>query len=258
MLDDQGVLVTRPIGQQEPLASELVAAGATVLSLPVIEIVPRAGSVIATEAGRLDKPDLSIFVSANAVEFGMDFADGQIAAIGPATAAAIEAGGGQVDVRAETGYSSEDLLALPALHSVAGKTVRIVRGTRGRELLAETLKSRGAVVQYLSVYDRRLPDYSAAELSRFEAQWQAGEIDVIVVMSVESFTNLIQLMPPACLPDLNEARLVTPAARVLKEIEERYPGADVTLASGPDPASIVRAVVESLEPPRDFKPDPSR
>ena len=256
MLDGQGVLVTRPIGQQEPLVSELVAAGATVVSLPVIEIVPRAESVIATEAARLDAPDLSIFVSANAVEFGIAHAGDRIAAIGPATAAAIEASGKQVDVRAETGYSSEDLLALPALHNVSGKVVRIVRGSRGRELLAETLASRGAVVQYLGVYDRRLPDYSAAELERFEIQWKAGEIDVIVVMSVESVTNLIQLMPPACLADLNEARLVTPARRVLKDIEERYPGADVTLAAGPDPASIVEAVIESLEPPRDLKLDP--
>lgn len=256
MLDGQGVLVTRPIGQQEPLVSELVAAGATVVSLPVIEIVPRAESVIATEAARLDTPDLSIFVSANAVEFGIAHAGGRIAAIGPATAAAIEANGRQVDLRAETGYSSEDLLSLPALRQVSGKVVRIVRGSRGRELLAETLANRGAVVQYLGVYDRRLPDYSASELDRFETQWKAGEIQVIVVMSVESLTNLIQLMPPACLADLNETRLVTPAGRVLKEIEERYPGADVTLAAGPDPASIVEAVSESLEPPRDLKPNP--
>lgn len=258
MLDGQGVLVTRPRGQQEPLVSELVAAGATVVSLPVIEIVPRAESVIATEAARLDSPDLSIFVSANAVEFGAAHAGGRIAAIGPATAAAIEASGLKVDVRAETGYSSEDLLSVPTLHRVSGKTVRIIRGSRGRELLANTLTSRGAVVQYLGVYDRRLPDYSAAELDRFEKQWKAGDVAVIVVMSVESLTNLIQLMPPACLADLNEMRLVTPAERVLKEIEERYPGADVTLAAGPDPASIVEAVVESLEPPRDLKLDPRR
>ena len=258
MLDGQGVLVTRPIGQQEPLVSALVAAGATVLRLPVIDIVPRAESVIAAEAARLDTPDLSIFVSVNAVEFGIAQAAGRIAAIGPATAAAIEASGRQVDVRAEMGYSSEDLLSVPALQRLSGKIVRIVRGSRGRELLAATLANRGAVVQYLGVYERRLPDYSAAELDRFEMQWRAGEIDVIVVMSGESLSNLIQLLPSGCLHDFNAMRLVTPARRLLQEIEARYPGADVTLATGPSAAAITAAVVESLQPPRDLKRDAQR
>lgn len=251
-LNGQGVLVTRPAGQQEALVAALTDAGATVLSFPVIEIVPRARSVIETEAGNLDPPDVSIFVSANAVEYGIDFAGGRVAAIGPATAAAIEAAGASVDLVAEGGFSSEDLLGTAALHDVAGKTVRIIRGSRGRELLAETLSSRGAVVQYLGVYDRRLPAYSADEIDRLEAHWRSGDIDVIVVMSVESFDNLTQLLPKHLVPALNEARLVTPAKRVLKEIEARFPGADVSLAEAPDAGAIVEAVIESLEPPRDF------
>jgi len=79
-LNGQGVLVTRPAGQQEALVAALTDAGATVLSFPVIEIVPRARAVIETEAGTLDAPDLSIFVSANAVEYGSEFAAGRIAA----------------------------------------------------------------------------------------------------------------------------------------------------------------------------------
>ncbi|MEE4162559.1 MAG: uroporphyrinogen-III synthase [Woeseiaceae bacterium] len=251
-LNGQGVLVTRPAGQQAALVAALTDAGATVLSFPVIEIVPRARAVIETEAGTLDPPDISIFVSANAVEFGIEFAAGRIAAIGPATAAAIEAAGKTVDLVPEDGFSSEDLLGTEALHRVAGKTVRIIRGSRGRELLAETLSSRGAAVQYLGVYDRRLPAYSAAEIDRLETHWRAGEIDVIVVMSVESFDNLTQLLPESILPELNEARLVTPAKRVLKEIEARFPGADISLAEAPDAGSIVEAVIESLEPPRDL------
>ncbi len=245
-------MVTRPVAQQEPLVTSLVEAGAEVLSFPVIEIVPRARTVTDTEATRLDAPDISIFVSANAVEHGISYAGGKIAAIGPATAAAIEAKGQTVDVRAESGFSSEDLLATTDLKHVKGKIVRIIRGSRGRELLAETLTSRGAIVQYLGVYDRRLPAYAPAEIERLETEWQAGKVEVIVVMSVESFHNLMQLLPESCLPGLNESRLVTPTERVLKEIEDRFPGADVTLASGPDAASIVEGVIESLEPPREF------
>ena len=251
-LHGQGVLVTRPVGQQEPLVSELVAAGATVVSFPVIDIVPRADAVIETEAGNLDPPDVTIFVSANAVQHGIEQAAGKIAAIGPATARAIEAAGRSVDLKAEEGFSSEDLLGIRELRQVAGKTIRIIRGSRGRELLATTLTSRGANVQYLGVYDRRLPAYAPEEIERLWQQWQDGDIDVVVLMSVESLTNLTQLLPEEALPALNESRLVTPTARVLKEVEDQYPGADVTLAQAPDAGAIVEAVIESLEPPRDF------
>ena len=251
-LNGQGVLVTRPRGQQEPLASALAEAGARILSFPVIEIVPRARGVIEAEAASLDAADISVFVSTNAVEHGIDFATGRIAAIGPATARAIDAAGRTVDLRAERGFSSEDLLGIDELRQVSGKTVRIIRGSRGRELLAQTLANRGADVHYLSVYDRRLPAYSRAEIDRLEGHWRSGDIDVIVVMSVESFDNLVKLLPDSILPELNEARLVTPAKRVLKEIEERFPGADVVLADAPDADAVVEAVIDSLEPPRDF------
>ncbi|MEM8814718.1 MAG: uroporphyrinogen-III synthase [Pseudomonadota bacterium] len=254
MLNGEGVLLTRPVGQQEALASRLRAAGATVVSFPVIEIVPRAEAVAAAEARELDDAAVSIYVSSNAVAHGIAYGSGKLAAIGPATAAAIEAAGRQVQLRADTGFSSEDLLALPELKDVKGQTVRIVRGSRGRELLAQTLKSRGARVQYLGVYDRRLPDYSSAAIEQLESRWRGGEIDVILAMSVESFDNLLELLPESLLPELNEARLVTPTARVLKEIEQRYPGADVTLADGPDADALLAAVIESLEPPRNFSP----
>jgi hypothetical protein len=39
---------------------------------------------------------------------------------------------------------------------------------------------------------------------------------------------------------------------VLKEIEARFPGADISLAEAPDAGAIVEAVIESLEPPRDL------
>lgn len=251
-LNGQGVLVTRPVLQQEPLVSALVEAGATVVSFPVIDIVPRAETVVETEASSLDPPDVTIFVSANAVQHGIAQAGGKIAAIGPATARAIEAQGRTVDLKAESGFSSEDLLGIPELRQVAGRTIRIIRGSRGRELLATTLASRGANVQYLGVYDRRLPAYAPEEIQRLWQQWQDGSIDVIVLMSVESFTNLVALLPDEARVALNEARLVTPTARVLKEVEDQYPGADVTLAQAPDAGAIVEAVIESLEPPREF------
>jgi uroporphyrinogen-III synthase len=182
-------------------------------------------------------------VSRNAVEHGLAWTgSGAIAAVGPATAAAIEAAARVVDIRPASGFDSESLLAEPALTDVSGKTIRIIRGNGGRELLATTLRERGAHVDYLEVYTRRAPGYSQTAIEDIEGKLNAGEIDVAVVMSVESFRNLLALLPESSHAALAKTRLVTPAARVIKEVTDRLPGCPVTLADGPGADEIVRAI----------------
>ena len=194
---------------------------------------------------QLSDPDIVIFVSPNAVSFGLDhIGNAAIAAIGPATAAAIEAAGRAVDIVSASGYNSEHLLAEPPLKNVSGKTVRIIRGQRGRELLADTLRSRGATVDFLAVYERSVPEYSDAEIARLETALAAENVDFTTVMSAESLRNLVALLPESCIDHLIETRLVTPAARVIKEALELLPGIPTTLAQGPQVDDMVRAMLE--------------
>ena len=132
-----------------------------------------------------------------------------------------------------------------ALGDVRGKRVRIVRGNGGRETLADTLRERGAIVDYLEVYARRLPAYSAGELDTLEKRWQSGGIDAVVVMSVQSLRNLERLQPLACRESLAGTVLVTPAARVLKEVHDACPGCPTVLAGGPGASDIVDAIVSA-------------
>jgi uroporphyrinogen-III synthase len=238
-----GVLVTRPAGQSGELMSAIESAGGRSILFPVIEIVPRSPQDIESDlAGRPD-PDIVIFVSRNAVEHGLAWSgDGAIAAVGPATASAIEAAARVVDIRPASGFDSESLLAEQTLRDVHGKTIRIIRGNGGRELLATTLRERGAIVQYLEVYARRTPDYAEAEIADLVRQLETGDIGVVTVMSVESLCNLLALLPESCHPALAKTRLVTPAARVIKEITDRLPGCSATLADGPGANEIVRAI----------------
>lgn len=240
-----GVLVTRPRLQASELIAAIESEGGEAIPFPVLEIRPRHPETVEADAHRLEKPDIAIFVSANAVRYGLPYAaDAAICAIGPATAAAIEESGLNVAIRSTEGFDSEHLLAEPALREVAGQTVRIIRGTAGRELLAESLRERGADVQYLSVYERRLPEYADHELQELASRWAAGDVDCVTVMSVASLTNLLKLLPTRCLDQLAETPLVTPAARVIKEAHNRLPGSRHKLADGPQAGEMIKAIIE--------------
>ena len=249
MADDDlagiGVLVTRPKHQAQELVAAVEAQGGLAVQFPCIEIVPRETADILADLSQLEDPDIAIFVSPNAVKHGLPHAgNARIAVVGPETSQTIEAAGHSVDIRPARGFDSEHLLAEPALQAVQGSNVRIIRGNDGRELIADTLRDRGAKVEYLSVYARRAPEYSAPELAAIEAQWRSSEIDVVTVMSVQSLTNLTLLLPEWCRKQLGQTRLVTPAARVIKEALDRFPGIPATLASGPQANDMVRAIAE--------------
>lgn len=237
------VLVTRPEHQAAELIDAVAASGGHVLAFPVIDIAPRSRDEIAADLATLHDPDITIFISRNAVEHGFDNAGGQVAAIGPTTAAEIAARGGNVDIVPDGGFDSEALLARPELVDVEGKVVRIVRGNAGRELLARTLTERGAVVEYLSTYERRLPDYDQDTLDEVARRWAAARMTVVVVMSVQSLHNLVALLPDAGERLLPESRLVTPAERVLKETRTLCPGCTALLATGPRADELLDAVV---------------
>ena len=243
-LQGVGILVTRPRTQAAELVTAIESRGGTAYCFPVIEIVPFDELDIRNSVSHLGKPDVCIFVSRNAVEHGIRYADGgAIAVIGPATARAVAAAGRVVDIQPAAGYDSEHLLAEARLQDVAGKRIRIIRGRDGRELLAEELERRGANVEYLSVYERRLPTIGTDTRADLERRWRMGLINVVTVMSVESFANLLRLLPEWCVTRLESTPLVTPAGRVIKEVLNHFPASRPILAPGPGAADMVEAII---------------
>ena len=243
-LQHVGVLVTRPRTQAGELVNAIESLGGNAYCFPVIEITPHDELDIRNSVEHLSQPDIVVFVSHNAVEHGIKFTNGAlIAVIGPATAKAVRAAGRVVDIQPASGFDSEHLLAEAAFQDVAGKHVRIIRGRDGRELLAEELKKHGAIVEYLSVYERRLPKVSADMLADIEGKWRQGLINVVTVMSVQSLTNLIELLPEWCSAQLESTPLVTPAGRVIKEALDRYPASRPILAPGTGADDMVQAII---------------
>lgn len=102
----------------------------------------------------------------------------QFYAVGESSANILRIAGLTAIVPAEA--RSEGLLALPQLHNVAGKSVTIIKGFGGRELLAETLSSRGANVDEWPLYKR--VSLSSPFCTR---QWHTEQIQCIIATSGE-------------------------------------------------------------------------
>jgi uroporphyrinogen-III synthase len=194
-----GVLVTRPARQAAPFAQKLTLLGAAPVVFPAIAILPPSEPAPLTAAlAALDRYDAVVFVSANAVEFGAPPAGRWpprlcAYAPGPATAEALAAVG-VADIRIPaTTPDSEGLLALPSLQSVAGQRVLVLRGDGGRDLLADTLRARGATVDQLACYRRVRPANADGLVEAF----RGGRIAVATVTSSEGIDNLWALLDAA-------------------------------------------------------------
>ena len=241
------ILVTRPASQAATLCEAIREAGGDPVAFPVLRIVPRSAADVAADLAALPKPDVAVFVSRNAVEHGLPHVHGagaSLAAVGPATADAIRDAGAHVDIVPADGADSEHLWAEPALADVSGRNVLIIRGESGRELLADSLRKRGATVHYLPVYRREPAALPVAELDAVASALGRGEIDFIVVLSIETMQNLLALLPASGDDLLRQSTLVAPGERVIQGACELVPGMAVCRASGPGASDIVNAMID--------------
>lgn len=220
-LNQRTILITRPAAQAGRLIHLIEAAGGRVLSLPVIEIETLAGADREREArSLLADAEVLVFVSVNAVHGLLGllagasglFADRSIYAVGGATGRFLHDYGVQHVLQA-MGTGSEALLDLPGLQAeeIAGRSVVIVRGEGGRELLRERLAARGARVSYLEVYRRRRPEVDDDLMKNI---WCRNSPDAIVISSAEGLQNLIDMTQPEDRAALFNTPLVAISERV--------------------------------------------
>lgn len=243
-----GILVTRPREQIGELTSALIDAGGKVYEMPAIEIIPNDADAVLSEASAQPSPGIVIFVSQNAVLFGsaavrrVASATTRIAAIGSATRSALNDAGFEIHICPTDTFDSEHLLEHAELRDVVGKQIMIVRGGSGRELLAETLTERGATVRYLATYQRKTAAVDPETLRKVVAIWREGFINTVIVMSVDSLTSLLEILPPDSHDLLRNSLLVTPSKRVIQTAAEALPGVNTVLADGPLAENLINAI----------------
>lgn len=199
----QRIMITRPAHQAGKLADDIEAAGGTTFLFPTLEILPAKFSAKDKEIiEQIQKFDIIIFISPNAVEHGLNQLQSlstlnnniQLATIGQGSAKALKSKlGKQPDICPQENFNSEGLLATEAMQNVANKRILIIRGNGGRQQLKQTLEQRGALVEYLNVYQRVKPKVNNSDLEQY---LQNNEIAAIVITSAESLKNLIELTPP--------------------------------------------------------------
>ena len=189
------VLVTRPSHQSEHLCKLITEKSGQPVRLPVIDIVEiDDNSALLTCLTHLDEFNLAIFISANAVEKTLPTLLAQrnlppqlqLISIGKRTTDTLKAWGLTALCPASP-FNSEAVLEMPQLDKtkIRGKKIVIFRGEGGRELLAETLRQRGAIVDYVNVYRRVQPPTPA---------WLANtKVDIITVTSNEGLQNLFAM-----------------------------------------------------------------
>lgn len=194
------VLVTRPEHQAEAFCALLEEAGGKAVRFPVVEIADVEDSrPLLEKIDRLQDFDWAVFVSPNAASKAANSIEARrswpehlkIAAIGRKTGQELKRLGHPADVCPRKGFNSEALLDEPDMQDLSGQRVIIFRGGAGREVLGDTLKQRGADIEYAEAYRRTKP---AADKDAILRHWSRGEIDVITITSVEGLRNLFDMV----------------------------------------------------------------
>jgi uroporphyrinogen-III synthase len=239
------IVITRPARQAAGLAQQVAALGGKPVMFPAIVILPPADRSALDRAQRdLGQYDYAVFVSANAVEYGVgdpaSWPKHLVAlAPGPGTIAALAAVGiGNARMPATT-MDSEGLLALPELADVTDKRVVIYRGSGGRELLGESLAGRGAKVDYVECYRRAKP---YGDFGTMAAAWQAGEIDALTLTSSEGLDNLWELFDGASRPSIAATPSFVPHARIAERA--RTLGFSRVVVTAPTDAGLLASLLE--------------
>lgn len=187
-LQGRTIVVMRPGDGGNALCAALSALGATAVHTPLIAIVPPTDSAaLEATAATLDTFDWVVFSSANAlrtIAVGALPTHVRIAAVGNATAAAIETLGWPVHFVPTTSDGASLARQLPAR---PGQRALLPRGASGLPHLADGLRARRISVQEVIAY-RTVPD--ASSLVRLSAL-QSVRVDAVVFSSPSTVMHLM-------------------------------------------------------------------
>ncbi|SDZ99461.1 Uroporphyrinogen-III synthase [Desulfuromusa kysingii] len=195
-------LVTRPQPQAADFVALLEQQGGSAVCIPTIEIVPpKSWAPFDFAMQDLDDFDILILTSVNGVAafferllennqyYGV-LTDMLIVAVGPKTAAAIEANHVHPDI-VPADHRAEGIVAALMQHEIAGKKILYPRAEIARPLIIEALKNGGAEVTAPVAYRTIMPKERKEEICNL---LRGGDLDAICFSSSSTFANLYTML----------------------------------------------------------------
>jgi uroporphyrinogen III methyltransferase/synthase len=208
------VLVTRASHQADELSALLEEEGACAIEFPTIKIEPISSFDKAIKD--INKYDWIIFTSANGVNSFFSWylekadirslAGIKVCVIGPATRKACERMGIKVDCQPEE-FMAEGIVETMKGLDIAGKRILVLRSEEARQVLPESLKELGALVDVIPVYRTTLPE---TDIGRIKEMLKNSEIDLLTFTSPLTAKNFCELIGEKRLWENIEAACIGP------------------------------------------------
>ena len=200
-LTGKRIVVTRAREQAGPLCDQLERLGAEVIALPLIRITAAADPVIREDVfGEIGSYEWLVFSSANGVRYFFEaffskFSDiraiggARIAAVGPATAAAIKQLHLAVDVMPAEHVGEALADALIGQQTMDSVKILVVTGDRNRDVIVQRLSDARAIVDQFPVYKTESANLSADPAAENFRQSGADAILFTSSSGVHSFVD---------------------------------------------------------------------
>ena len=256
-LQNKWVVNTRAEHQAQPLNEKLIAAGANVISFPLLNIAASENlEKVEHQLASLEDYDLAIFISTNAVEQTLNKIDASVlkalklGCVGQKTALTLKQHGLDIDFCPERFFNSEALLGLDTFQKfIPGKKIALIKGEGGRDLLEKSLLKWGGDVSSFDVYRRTCPQHSLDLLKNHQLR---QELDIIILTSGFSVYNFFTLAgeisgtvetTAETMPDkknwIDSLTLLLGSERLKKHIPDNFKG-KVIFAEDPNDDTLLK------------------
>ncbi|QIL19568.1 uroporphyrinogen-III synthase [Thermomonas sp. HDW16] len=243
------VLSLRPRGQHAALRVAARRYGAHTLALSPFAIDALDDAPTRAALKQALRADVVLYTSPNAVATAalvqsLQARRGQrVLAVGSGTQRALRRHG--VVAQAPLRMDSEGLLAMPALADVTEQRIGLVTGAGGRNLLAPTLRRRGAEVLRADVYARVALSPTPQALEKLRIALADPEHVLLPLSSSEALRQLLAELPASLRKPFSRIAIAAASARLADTAREAG-FRRIAVATDARPASLLHAAIDAF------------
>jgi uroporphyrinogen III methyltransferase / synthase len=249
------IVVTRARAQARALIQQIEGLGGEVIDFPTIEIQPPENfAALDAAVAKIETYDWLMFTSVNGVgpflsrlqHVGkrVDALEHlNIGAIGPETANELAAAGISLCLVPER-YQAEGILDKVTPESMHGRRVLIPRAAEAREVLPDTLRKWGAVVDVVVAYRTVVP---ATDVEPLAKRIRRREVEVITFTSSSTVKNFVRLFNRKNLAEIVNGSAIACIGPVTAYTVEQLGGHAAIVATEFTVPGLVSAILDHFE-----------